>query len=179
MDQLLQLKNVEDLRLGVLHDVNFHVGQNEIVGLLVTTAPAFTLIKIMTGYHRPDPGGEIYWKGQRLEHLNVAKARKLGINPVYQERASVDLALAQHLPGGELRTASGVLDIKKMRSETARLMNTITESPVKTMSGWRAARGVAITRALSLSRCSSSSWTSPRWGYRYQKPGRPWILFTE
>ena len=44
----------------------------------------------MTGYHQPDPGGEVYWKGQRLDHFTVAKARELGIKPVYQERALAD-----------------------------------------------------------------------------------------
>ena len=161
MDQLLQLKNVSKTfgEVGALHDVNFHVGQNEIVGLLGDNgAGKSTLIKIMTGYHRPDPGGEIYWKGQRLEHLNVAKARELGINPVYQERALADLqSLWRNIfLGRELTTRFGVLDIKKMRSETARLMqehmgftsSAITpESPVKTMSGGER-QGVAITRAL-------------------------------
>lgn len=161
MDHLLQLKNVSKTfgEVGALHDVNFQVGRNEIVGLLGDNgAGKSTLIKIITGYHRPDPGGEIYWKGQRLDHLNVAKARELGINPVYQERALADQqSLWRNIfLGRELTTRFGVLDVKKMRSETARLMqehmgftsSAITpESPVKTMSGGER-QGVAITRAL-------------------------------
>lgn len=161
MDHLLELKNVSKTfgEVGALHDVNFHVRQNEIVGLLGDNgAGKSTLIKIMTGYHRPDPGGEIYWKGQRLNHLNVAKARELGINPVYQERALADQqSLWRNIfLGRELTTRFGVLDVRKMRSETARLMqehmgftsSAITpESPVKTMSGGER-QGVAITRAL-------------------------------
>jgi simple sugar transport system ATP-binding protein len=161
MDQLLELKNVSKTfgEVGALHDVNFEVGKNEIVGLLGDNgAGKSTLIKIMTGYHRPDPGGEIYWKGQRLDHLNVAKARALGINPVYQERALADLqSLWRNIfLGRELTTRFGILDTQKMRSETARLMqehmgftsSAITpESPVKTMSGGER-QGVAITRAL-------------------------------
>ncbi len=36
MDHLLELKNVSKTfgEVGALHDVNFHVGKNEIVGLL-------------------------------------------------------------------------------------------------------------------------------------------------
>jgi simple sugar transport system ATP-binding protein len=161
MDHLLELKNVSKTfgEVGALHDVNFEVGKNEIVGLLGDNgAGKSTLIKIITGYHRPDPGGEIYWKGQRLDHLNVAKARELGINPVYQERALADQqSLWRNIfLGRELTTRFGVLDVKKMRSETARLMqehmgftsSAITpESPVKTMSGGER-QGVAITRAL-------------------------------
>ena len=49
-----------------------------------------TLIKMITGYHQPDPGGELYWKGKRIEHLTVAQAREIGIKTVYQERALAD-----------------------------------------------------------------------------------------
>ncbi len=161
MDYLLQLKNVSKTfgEVGALHDVNFEVGKNEIVGLLGDNgAGKSTLIKIITGYHKPDAGGEIYWKGQRLDHLTVARARELGINPVYQERALADQqSLWRNIfLGRELTTRAGVLDVAKMRSETARLMqehmgftsSAITpESPVKTMSGGER-QGVAITRAL-------------------------------
>lgn len=161
MDNLLELRNVSKTfgEVGALHDVNFHVGKNEIVGLLGDNgAGKSTLIKIMTGYHRPDPGGEVYWKGKRLDHFSVAKARELGINPVYQERALADQqSLWRNIfLGRELTSRFGVLDLKKMRSETARLMqehmgftsSAITpESPVKTMSGGER-QGVAITRAL-------------------------------
>jgi simple sugar transport system ATP-binding protein len=161
MDHLLELRNVSKTfgEVGALHDVNFHVGTNEIVGLLGDNgAGKSTLIKIMTGYHRPDSGGEVFWKGQRLDHFNVAKARELGINPVYQERALADQqSLWRNIfLGRELTRRFGMLDVKRMRSETARLMqehmgftsSAITpESPVKTMSGGER-QGVAITRAL-------------------------------
>jgi simple sugar transport system ATP-binding protein len=160
-DYLLELRNISKTfgEVQAIHDVNFHVGHNEIVGLLGDNgAGKSTLIKIVTGYHRPDPGGEIYWKGQRLEHLTVAQARELGINPVYQERALADQqSLWRNIfLGRELTTRFGVLDVKKMVAETQRLMtetmgftsSAITaESPVKTMSGGER-QGVAITRAL-------------------------------
>jgi len=44
-----------------------------------------TLVKIITGYHRPDSGGEIYWKGKKVDHLSVPMARDMGIEVVYQE----------------------------------------------------------------------------------------------
>ena len=117
-----------------------------------------TLIKMITGYHQPDPGGELYWKGQRIEHLTVAHAREIGINPVYQERALADQQSIWRniFMGRELTKRFGVLDIDKMRSETRKLMteamgftsSAITaDSPVKTMSGGER-QGVAITRAL-------------------------------
>jgi simple sugar transport system ATP-binding protein len=161
MDYLLQLKNINKTfgEVAALHDVNFEVGNNEIVGLLGDNgAGKSTLIKIITGYHHPDPGGEIYWKGQRLEHLTVAKARELGINPVYQERALADQQSVWRniFLGRELTRRFGVLDVEKMRRETQRLMTETmgftsaainADSPVKTMSGGER-QGIAITRAL-------------------------------
>ena len=160
-DLLLQMKNISKTfgEVQAVHDVNFEVGTNEIVGLLGDNgAGKSTLIKIITGYHRPDPGGEIYWKGERLEHLTVARARELGINPVYQERALADQQSIWRniFLGRELTTRFGVLDIRKMRLETEKLMteamgftsSAVTpESAVKTMSGGER-QGIAITRAL-------------------------------
>ncbi len=161
MDYLFQMKNVSKTfgEVGALHDVNFEVGRNEIVGLLGDNgAGKSTLIKIITGYHKPDPGGELYWKGQRIDRWSVARARELGINPVYQERALADQQSVWRniFMGRELTKRFGILDVERMRAETGHLMqetmgftsSAITpESPVKTMSGGER-QGVAITRAL-------------------------------
>jgi len=161
MDYVFQMKNVSKTfgEVQAVHNINFEVGTNEIVGLLGDNgAGKSTLIKMITGYHQPDPGGELYWKGQRIEHLTVAHAREIGINPVYQERALADQQSIWRniFMGRELTKRFGVLDIDKMRSETRKLMteamgftsSAITaDSPVKTMSGGER-QGVAITRAL-------------------------------
>ena len=142
-----------------LHDVNFEVGSNEIVGLLGDNgAGKSTLIKIITGYHTPDPGGEVYWKGERRRHFTVSAARDLGIETVYQERALADQQPVWRniFMGREIDPAGGLLDVAQMRAETAQLMqehmgftsSAITpDSPVKTFSGGER-QGVAITRAL-------------------------------
>lgn len=161
MDYVLQMKNISKTfgEVQALHNVNFEVGTNEIVGLLGDNgAGKSTLVKTVTGYHQPDPGGELYWKGERLEHTSVAKMRKLGVQVVYQERALADLqSLWRNIfMGRELTTRFGILDVKKMQRETAQLMSeamgftssAITpESSVKHMSGGER-QGVAITRAL-------------------------------
>jgi simple sugar transport system ATP-binding protein len=161
MDYVFQMKNVSKTfgEVQAVHNINFEVGKNEIVGLLGDNgAGKSTLIKMITGYHQPDPGGELYWKGQRIEHLTVAHAREIGINPVYQERALADQQSIWRniFMGRELTKRFGVLDIDKMRGETRKLMteamgftsSAITaDSPVKTMSGGER-QGVAITRAL-------------------------------
>jgi len=161
MDYVLQLKNVSKTfgEVAALHHVNFEVGSNEIVGLLGDNgAGKSTLVKIITGYHQPDPGGEIYWKNKKTDHLSVAKARDLGVEVVYQERALADLqSLWRNIfMGRELSNGWGLLDINAMRNETQKLMNTAMgftssavtpESVVGTFSGGER-QGVAITRAL-------------------------------
>jgi simple sugar transport system ATP-binding protein len=141
-----------------LEDVDFHVGDNEIVGLLGDNgAGKSTLIKIVTGYHHPD-AGEIRWKGEKVERLDVHKARELGIETVYQEKALADQQpLWRNIFMGRERTNPlGFLDVNGMREETTRLMTgflrftsaaVTPETTVRTMSGGER-QGVAIARAL-------------------------------
>jgi simple sugar transport system ATP-binding protein len=161
MDDVLQAKDISKTfgEVQALRHVNFEVGNNEIVGLVGDNgAGKSTLVKIITGYHQPDPGGEIYWKGQKVEHLSVARAREIGIEVVYQERALADQqSLWRNIfMGRELSNRWGLLDLNAMRSETSKLMQTAMgftsaavtpDSIVKTFSGGER-QGVAITRAL-------------------------------
>ncbi len=161
MGHVLQLKNVSKTfgEVAALHHVNFEVGANEIVGLLGDNgAGKSTLVKIITGYHHPDVGGELYWRGNRIDRLTVAKARDLGIEVVYQERALADKQTLWRniFMGRELSNRFGALDVNAMRRETKKLMRTVmgftsaavtSESVVKTFSGGER-QGVAITRAL-------------------------------
>jgi len=156
----LELRNVSKSfgEVKALENINFHLGRNEIVGLLGDNgAGKSTLIKIITGYHQPT-SGEIYFNGKKVEHLTVPKARELGVETVYQERA---LAEQQTLwrnifLGRELTNAMGFMDIQRMRDETYRLMNqsmgftssaVSPDSRVGKFSGGEK-QGVAIVRAL-------------------------------
>jgi simple sugar transport system ATP-binding protein len=158
---LLSLRRISKTfgEVRALEAIDFRVGPNEIVGLLGDNgAGKSTLIKIITGYHRPDPGGEIRFKGRRVGDLTVARARELGIETVYQEKA---LAEKQTLwrnifMGRELTRRLGALDIRRMREETRRLMvetmgftsaAVTPETLVRTLSGGER-QGVAIVRAL-------------------------------
>jgi simple sugar transport system ATP-binding protein len=161
MEQFLQLRNVSKTfgEVVALHQIDFEVGVNEIVGLLGDNgAGKSTLVKIITGYHQPDPGGELFLKGEKIEHLSVARARDLGIEVVYQERALADKqSLWRNIfMGRELSNRWGRLDLAAMKRETQKLMSTLmgftssavtSDSVVKTFSGGER-QGVAITRAL-------------------------------
>jgi simple sugar transport system ATP-binding protein len=142
-----------------LSKVNFAVYRGEIVGLLGDNgAGKSTLVKTIMGYHVPDRGGEIFFHGKRIDDWSVGRARGLGIETVYQERA-----LCEKQPiwrnmfmGREPRTRWGLLDVKRMRQESARLMSehmgftsaaVHPDNVVMTMSGGEK-QGVAITRAL-------------------------------
>ena len=103
-----------------LSSVNFAVNRGEIVGLLGDNGSGkSTLVKIVMGFHQPDSGGQIYFHGERIDNWSVARARGLGIETVYQERA-----LCEKQPiwrnmfmGREPRTRWGLLDAKRMRDE--------------------------------------------------------------
>jgi len=160
MTYRLELKNVSKSfgEVQALKDINFQLGQNEVVGLLGDNgAGKSTLIKIMTGYHQPT-SGEIFFNGQKVDHLTVPKARELGVETVYQERALADLQTLWRniFLGRELKNRWGLLDVERMKQETYRLMNQsmgFTSSAVNpnsrvgTFSGGEK-QGVAIVRAL-------------------------------
>ncbi|MBI5961752.1 MAG: ATP-binding cassette domain-containing protein, partial [Chloroflexi bacterium] len=83
-DYILEMRNIAKSfgEVQSLHDVNFSVRKNEIVGLLGDNgAGKSTLIKIITGYHRPT-SGEIFFNGEKVDRLTVPKARALGVETV-------------------------------------------------------------------------------------------------
>ena len=104
----------------VLREVNFRLGDAEVVGLLGDNgAGKSTLIKIITGVHQPDEG-EVLFNGERVEGLTVQRARGLGVETVFQERA-----LAEQLPlwrnifmGRAIGGPLGFLRVGEMRRVT-------------------------------------------------------------
>lgn len=158
---VIELKNASKTfgEVRAISGVNFQVNPGEIVGLLGDNgAGKSTMVKTIMGFHQPDPGGEIYFKGDKINDWSVARARSLGIETVYQERA-----LCEKQPiwrnmfmGRELRNSFGLLDVTGMREEASRLMSehmgftsaaVHPDNMVATMSGGEK-QGVAITRAL-------------------------------
>ena len=160
MENRLELRNVSKVfgEVQALENINFHLGPNEVVGLLGDNgAGKSTLIKIITGYHQPT-SGEIYFAGQKVENLTVPLARQLGVETVYQERALADLQSlwTNIFLGRDLVNKYGILDVKRMKYETHSLMTQSMgftssavdpDSRVGTFSGGER-QGVAIVRAL-------------------------------
>ena len=159
-DYRLELRNVSKSfgEVEALRDVNFKLGRNEVVGLLGDNgAGKSTLIKILTGYHKPT-AGELLFDGEAVHDLTVPKARALGVETVYQERALAELQTLWRniFLGRELSSKLGFLKVKDMKQETHRLMvqsmgftslAVNPESVIRTFSGGEK-QGVAITRAL-------------------------------
>ena len=160
MTNRVELRNVSKTfgEVKALQNVDFILGENEVVGLLGDNgAGKSTLIKIITGYYKPDEG-EMYLNGQKIDDLTVPEARKMGIETVYQERALAELQTLWRniFLGRELINKAGFLKIKEMKQETHRLMvqsmgftsaAVSPDSPIRTFSGGEK-QGVAIVRAL-------------------------------
>jgi simple sugar transport system ATP-binding protein len=156
----LELRHVSKSFGGVrvLEDVDFRLGSGEVVGLLGDNgAGKSTLIKLITGVHQPDHG-EILFGGQRVDGITVEKARRLGVETVFQERA-----LAEQQPlwrnifmGRPMANRLGFLRVGEMRRATEALMGesmgftSLVLTPNTSVLGLSGGerQGLAIVRAL-------------------------------
>ena len=159
-DAILELRHVSKSFGGVhaLQDISFRLDAGQVLGLVGDNgAGKSTLIKIITGYHQPD-GGELLFGGKPVTDLTVPKARALGVETVYQERALADQqSLWRNIfMGRPITRAGGFLDVREMRRVTKRLMGEsmgftsailTPDTPVTGLSGGER-QGLAIVRAL-------------------------------
>ncbi len=155
---MLELRSIYK-RFGAIHaanDISFSLGAGEVVALLGDNgAGKSTICKIISGAYNKD-SGEILWNGEPVEIKSPDDAARIGIAMMYQ-----DLALLEHvdIPGNVYlgqepsRKVLGfvpVLDFKKMKQDTANLLDRVKiripdlDVPVAQLSGGqRQATGVA------------------------------------
>ena len=159
MSVIVELKDVTKKFAGVtaLKDVNLSVQKSEVVGLIGDNgAGKSTLIKTLVGVHAPD-SGSIEIQGELVEKWNALRAREVGIETVFQDKA---LCPQQSIVwnifmGKELTYPFGFVRQKEQIEVANRLIREIgftselidAESPVGNLSGGER-QGVAIARAI-------------------------------
>jgi len=125
---LLDLKGMSKTFPGVkaLSNVNLDLRAGEVLGLCGENgAGKSTLMKVLTGIYQPDPGGEIWIKGEKVHVTGINHARDLGLAIIHQELNIVpDLTVAQNLylgrPGS---TRAGIVNDKKLNKDAQELFD--------------------------------------------------------
>lgn len=143
-----------------LKRVDFQLNPGEVVALLGDNgAGKSTLIKILSGFHTPDRGS-MSIKGRKIDFkaYDVAVARSVGVETVYQERS-----LGERQPlwrnvfiGRHRLNRWGLIDVKREKMETMELLSSVLglrgaglspDASVETLSGGER-QGLAIGRAM-------------------------------
>jgi simple sugar transport system ATP-binding protein len=140
-----------------VQDVSLAIQPQEIVSLLGDNgAGKSTLVKIISGVYAPNEG-ELFVKGAKMMHWNAARARRMGIETVYQDNALADFqSITRNVfMGREITTWLGFMNLRKQTQEAEALMRRIgftskvmsAHSRVADLSGGER-EGVAIARAM-------------------------------
>jgi ribose transport system ATP-binding protein len=138
-----------------LADVSFDIGRREIHALVGENGSGkSTLIKILAGFHLPDPGGRVLVDGEPLHFGSAADGRRRGLRFVHQ-----DLGLIGELTAAEnvglvtgFTTSASRIDRRAQRRLTEQLLARIgvevdVERPVRDL---RAVERSALAIARSL-----------------------------
>jgi simple sugar transport system ATP-binding protein len=143
-----------------LRKINLEVDRNEIVGLIGDNgAGKSTMVKILTGVHRPT-SGELYIANRKvaLGSYNVKTAHSYGIETVYQDKSlgEKQVLWRNFFIGRQITLPLGVINVKKEKEIAHEIMvNTIgfrgkgitVDSKVNKLSGGER-QGVSIGRAM-------------------------------
>ena len=129
MAELLRMEGISKSFPGVqaLKDVHFEVQSGEVHALIGENgAGKSTLMKCLTGIYVPEEG-TMTFKGEPWKVSNPKEATDKGISIIHQELNLMNaLTVAQNIfIGREPRKVAFVLDDKKMRRETLKLMERI------------------------------------------------------
>lgn len=129
-EHTLEMKNVTKRFPAVtaLDDVSLHVKSGEILAICGENgAGKSTLMKVLSGmYTSKEYEGDIYFDGQKLENMNVAKAREIGIEMVYQEiNVFLDGTVMENLFVGNLPGKGALVNYKELYARTEELMKEV------------------------------------------------------
>jgi ABC-type sugar transport system ATPase subunit len=138
-----------------LHDVNLHLGQGEVLGLLGDNgAGKSTLIKIMCGF-QPPTSGRIILDGREITLKSVDDARSLGIDTVYQDLALInELTVYHNMFLNRERTRWSLLSNRSMRRTAQEQLDRVgvsipsVDSEVAKLSGGQR-QAIAVARAVT------------------------------
>jgi simple sugar transport system ATP-binding protein len=147
--------------ISALKNIDFHIGQREIVGLLGDNgAGKSTLIKLMSGIVQAD-SGDILANGKQVQLNSRRDSENLGIETIYQDAALVDtMSITRNIfMGREITNWLGFMHHSKMREIAVEVLEgtihiTGIESPRKMvgeLSGGQK-QAVAIARAVYFKR---------------------------
>jgi ABC-type sugar transport system ATPase subunit len=138
-----------------LLDVNLHLGQGEVLGLLGDNgAGKSTLIKIICGFQQPT-SGKIILEGQEITLKSVDHARSLGIDTVYQDLALInELTVYHNMFLNREQTRWSLLSNRRMRRTAQEQLDRIgvdipsVDAEVAKLSGGQR-QAIAVARAVT------------------------------
>ena len=138
-----------------LHDVNLHLGQGEVLGLLGDNgAGKSTLIKIICGFQPPSTG-KVILEGKDVHFRSVDEARAAGIDTVYQDLALInELTVYQNMFLNRERTKFRLLSNRSMKRTTQEQLDRIgvnipsVDAEVAKLSGGQR-QAIAVARAVT------------------------------
>ena len=129
-EKLLEMKNISKRFGGVLalDSVDFEMEKGEVHCLVGENGSGkSTLIKIISGIHSPDPGGEIYVDGRRISHQKSSNSVREGIQVIYQDLSLFpNLTVAENIAiSSRVETGSRLMNWKETEKEAVRTMKKI------------------------------------------------------
>jgi ribose transport system ATP-binding protein len=112
-----------------------------------------TLIKVLSGFHTPDRGGEVLINGQSLSFGSSEQSYRLGCRFVHQDLGLVaTLSVSDNLHLGSFPTRVGTISTRAMRKSAREMLEQVglEVEPGTLVSELRAAQrtGVALARAV-------------------------------
>ena len=159
---IVEMKNIHKSfgKVTALKDVDFQLSYNEVVGVIGDNgAGKSTLIKIISGVLAPTKG-EMYIRGKKIDFSSYSpsKARSLGIETVYQEKALCEnqCIWRNAFMGRPVTDKFGFINIKREKEEADKIMRDfvglssagiLSDTKVSKLSGGER-QGIAIGRAM-------------------------------